>query len=196
MLYQWGRLLWWLNQNASAIEALSAIVTSFATVVLVLITRRYSSITERLAYIAGREVRSQAQPSMDVRYEFTAPNHFRVTVENTGSQAAQLISVTMSYPSPEHFDKEYRINIGPRRIPVMQAHATLVYESVLPVEHLRNLPDERLAHEVTVYVQCSDLTGLGIHTFEYTRQFGMQYTFGSAGSAYLNEPLLVDKPHI
>ena len=49
----------WLNRNAAAVQALAAVFSVIATIVLLLITRQYVSLTQELARAAREQLRFQ-----------------------------------------------------------------------------------------------------------------------------------------
>ena len=48
MGYEWGRLIWWLGQNSAAIQAVAALTTVVLTGVLISVTMRYVSLTQKI----------------------------------------------------------------------------------------------------------------------------------------------------
>jgi hypothetical protein len=61
MAYQWCRLIFWLGQNSSAVQALTSIVTVILTAVLACITYRYMNLTRELARSAREQSACAAQ---------------------------------------------------------------------------------------------------------------------------------------
>jgi hypothetical protein len=69
MGYEWARLIWWLSQgqNAAAIQTVIAGVDLVSTLVLLLVTMRYVTLTKTLAVVAKEQLQTIFQPSLRIR---------------------------------------------------------------------------------------------------------------------------------
>jgi hypothetical protein len=83
-----------LNQNASAIQAITAVAIALLTLALVLATKSYVSLTSRLAdlgqkqfELAQKQFQSQWHPYLDVRLSKKYPNSGELMVRNLSAGA-------------------------------------------------------------------------------------------------------------
>jgi hypothetical protein len=62
--YEWGRFVWWLGQNAAAIQAFASLITVILTFVLVRITAEYVRLNARMSRSAEAQLVAQYMSSM------------------------------------------------------------------------------------------------------------------------------------
>jgi hypothetical protein len=61
---QWGRLIYWLGQNAAAIQALAAVITVIFTGALIGVTAWYANLTSGLLEASEATMRSAFMPDL------------------------------------------------------------------------------------------------------------------------------------
>jgi len=66
--YEWGRFIWWLGQNAAAIQALAAIVVVLLTVALVFVTGRYVRLTREMSQTMRQQLAAAFQPNIGIMF--------------------------------------------------------------------------------------------------------------------------------
>ena len=92
MEYQWGRFVWWLGQNSAAVQALAAVATVVLTCVLILVTRRYVLLTQKILEAGEASICALFLPDINAGIEFTHPRRaeLSVWVENVGESPIRL----------------------------------------------------------------------------------------------------------
>jgi len=89
----------WLNRNAAAVQALASVFSVFATVVLLIITRRYVGLTQEMARAAREQVRIQQRTvATEAAQLTTLVDVFlgtlrKLPVEQTDADALRTVSV-------------------------------------------------------------------------------------------------------
>jgi hypothetical protein len=83
MAYEWGRFVWWLNQNAGAVQAMAAVATVVLTAALILVTIRYVSLTAKLLEASEASARANFLPDIESVIDFTHPRRGELEIALT-----------------------------------------------------------------------------------------------------------------
>src|ERR1700693_1869035 len=73
MDHEWGRFVWWLNQNSGAIQALTSVVVVLLTIILAYCTVRALRTSDRALKISQGQLQAMLQPIVELA--FTAANN-------------------------------------------------------------------------------------------------------------------------
>jgi HAMP domain-containing protein len=78
MAYEWGRLIWWLGQNAAAIQALTAIVVVLLTAALVFVTSWYVRLTREMSQTMNQQLAAASIPDIGIAFTRTLESVSRI----------------------------------------------------------------------------------------------------------------------
>lgn len=89
---QWGRFIWWLGQNSAAVQALAAVATVALTGVLIFVTMRYVSLTQKILEAGEASMRAGFLPDISAYIDFTHPrrDELSVYVKNVGESPIRV----------------------------------------------------------------------------------------------------------
>ena len=89
---QWGRFIWWLGQNSAAVQALAAVATVVLTGVLIFVTIRYVSLTQKILEAGEASIRAGFLPDINASIDFTHPrrDELSVYVQNVGESPIRV----------------------------------------------------------------------------------------------------------
>jgi len=163
----------WLNQNAGAVQAMSAVVTVFLTIVLVGVTCWYAALTRRMAFTMERQLAASFQPDIDLQItnRFTGSSvqlgverenvSGTIVVLNKGEAPVKIVAVAMKLV----FDH----NIFPPQSTKVDAQQRVLApgkRTVFPHRSL-NVPQggTQANYEQFAQIHCSDLAGISRYTF-------------------------------
>jgi hypothetical protein len=80
MEYQWVRFIWWLGHNSAAVQALAAVATVVLTGVLIIVTMRYVSLTQKMLEAGEASIRAGFLPDIEANIDFTHPRKNELSV--------------------------------------------------------------------------------------------------------------------
>lgn len=98
-------LLRWLNQNASAVQAIVAIVIAVLTGILIWVTYRYTKAQHRVSLTMERDLLFRSQPLLNAHLEDTRQGHDKklwygkVQIMNDSNAPCRLVEVILSRES-------------------------------------------------------------------------------------------------
>jgi hypothetical protein len=92
MGYHWARFIWWVGQNSAAVQALAAVAAVAVTAILVLVTVRYVSLTQRILEAGEASMRAGFLPDIDANIDFTHPrrDELSVYIKNVGESPIRV----------------------------------------------------------------------------------------------------------
>jgi hypothetical protein len=95
MGYELGRLMWWLNQNAGAVQALSAAVTVMLTVVLAVTTIWYARLTYKSIRLNEYQLAAEYLPFLTVQLKFTSEKEATIRLRNNGQHHIRVFKLAL-----------------------------------------------------------------------------------------------------
>ena len=98
MIYEWGRFIWWLGHNSSAIQALSSVVTTGVTIILCGITLRYVVLTGALVKAGNDALRMTYVPdlALEFAYDYAHRGILDLTVTNVAQAPVAILKAELS----------------------------------------------------------------------------------------------------
>lgn len=174
MLELSSRFMYWLGQgqNASAVQAVTAIVVAVFTVVLIFLTGWYANITKSMAKTMRQQLASAFQPFINIEFVhhfqgkgFSAGVHSESVfsaIHLTNKSAAPIklaaLRLFIYLNDPRFYDKETVIDqsglvIGPDEVKE--------FEVTVDVQ----LGATGVKYQRVVVVHCTDLSGVSAHSF-------------------------------
>lgn len=181
MAYEWGRLIWWLNQSAGAVRALCAVATVILTVVLAGATIWYARLTSTLNQTAQRQLSAMLFPNLEISISSSGSQGARgahhqigvsLQIRNRGQQSVLLhrMSLGAMYAGYINGAGEVTIECSGR---VMAAGAVQDESKAVEVA----IPDEFNVGNVRLraVVECTDVGCLSKHTFMIDYEKGRLY---------------------
>lgn len=183
---QWGRLVWWLNQNAGAFQAATAVFTAFLTWRLVAFTRRSVTATDAALEISRQQARASSQPQVLIRQTECKRSpqgvfSFRYEIVNAGELYFQInrIEIKVHCGRAEHTVHE------PMEFPAIHRQVVPGKDVVPFAAEIK--PNELLIvhepdHEGECYwnfeveVAVQDLFDSAEHVFRWSDGFGLRYS--------------------
>ena len=175
-------MLVWLNDNAGAVQGVSAVLSVAVTIILAIVTYRYVPLTERISRTSMEQLRASVRPIIAVRFSFGGGNdhgnvYFRdriiVRIENVGGSPLIVQTVTLGwelFSSPGWVDSEVHglkggvLVAGEHRF----AEVTMETDEIPAAEHFDAWSDG-----LTATVDCSDLSGLVAMSYNYNQPSGL-----------------------
>jgi hypothetical protein len=172
MSYQWGRLIWWLaqGQNAAAVQALTAVVVTILTGVLIWITWKYAGLTQEVMRL---QIAAAFQP--DVNLIFTgltlggALDHDRLSdsitgtlrIVNTGRSPIKLhtVHIFLHFAEKLYSDSEKAM---PYANPVISPDQS----KEIMFQFEAKFGASRSEHRLQAVILCTDLIETSHHLFE------------------------------
>jgi hypothetical protein len=171
--FQFGRLCWWIQRSdnaAAATQALSALVTAAATVVLVNLTRKYVQVTRTLSEISARQLTMMAQPNVELQLGLSnreQPSPIRIEIRNKGDYPVKINKVELGWICNEQTLDWKSQEVRSLQDRVIPAHSQIIdlwgVQTDPVVKHLDSWSDS-----MSLTVDCADLAGITRTTFSYT----------------------------
>ena len=174
MEFELGRLSWWLGQNAAAIQALSAMVTTLLTLVLVAVMWRYVLLARSMLTVSEKHVLAEYQPNISIMLEATLwTGEVAFSLQNEGRRTVRLIGVEVGWTYPGDPLMRGRLSVGLDNRNTLRAGESIPFNT-----RIRREVDEVPAtffNDLAIYVDCKDLTAPGEHCFTFSRNRGLDY---------------------
>lgn len=175
MTYEWGRFIWWLGQNASAIQALAAIATTLLTLALVWATSKYVVLTQRILATSEKQLIAQYQPHVKITLNATLwTGEVKFTIQNAGTRTIKLVAVNVGWTYPDNPLMWGRLGMKIQNRTVLEPAESISFDTKIRRD-IEEVPAE-FFNEITIYVDCADLNAPEKHSFSYSRNGGLQYS--------------------
>jgi hypothetical protein len=184
MAYEWGRFVWWLNQNSGAIQAVTSVVIALLTVVLAYCTVRALRTSDRALRISQGQLQAMLQPIAELA--FTPGPHGEsvgfdqktfwqggvLDIKNVGTAPLKIqeVSIVVQLHDYEKPVSQYEVPIEKYRNRVITP-ITPLSEKIL--FDIRANADKTVAYGV--HLDCSDMSALQTHSFYWLLADGLQH---------------------
>jgi hypothetical protein len=181
MAYEWGRLIWWLNQNAGAVQALCAVITVLLTVVLAGATIWYARLTSTLNHTAQRQLSAMLFPNLELSLSSSGSQGARgshheigvsLQVSNKGQQSVLLHRMSLGAMYAGNIDGTGEVTV--------ECDGQLIAAGAVQNESRSvevTVPDGFNAGNIQLraVVECTDVGRLSQHTFIIDHERGRLY---------------------
>ncbi len=163
----------WLNQNAGAVQAIMATMIGVLTIALVGVTWWYARLTRRLADAVERQLAASFQPDLYLSLSSCfhgSGSHYgereenvslTIAVMNKGNVPVKLAAVAMKIIFRDKSLPAETITIDAEQRVVAPGRTTEFHHVTVQVP----LGSTEGEFERRVQIHCSDLAGVGKHTF-------------------------------
>jgi hypothetical protein len=174
----------WLNRNAPAVQALSALLVLLVTMVLSYLTWRYVQLTRKISETSLRQLSASSQPSVSLQilgYVFIAGNHplivtGTVGVNNLGNAPFKIrsLSVVIRFRTASEYEQT--------PYPIKDIDGLVVIPDKVSVQNFRaetNISSNQ--HDgitLAIAMDCTDLAGVSQHSFFFDPNLGLRHFIG------------------
>ncbi len=164
----------WFNQNAGAVQAISAAVTVILTFTLIGVTCWYAALTRRMVLTMERQLAASVQPDTDLKlingYSGSSGHKKDVSgtivVANKGNVPVKVIAVAMKLVFDNNAFPDQSTTIdAQQRVVAPGKTAEFRYLTLQVPSSGANAKYEQFAQ-----IHCSDLAGISRHTFKVSER--------------------------
>ena len=176
-------MMLFLHDNSVAIQALGSLIVAAFTVILVIVTWRYTSLTGRLAKISAYQFLELVRPRLKLSYDInnTASGlAIKVKTTNVGQTAFSLHMGNLEWNIFGKNQVFARISDNHRlfrNILYPNDFVETIYE--IPHEVVNALQIQNYGKNIICRIDCVDLSKAGMHSFSYSVEGGLRYSTGS-----------------
>jgi hypothetical protein len=171
----------WLNDNAGAVQAVTALAIMVLTAVLGGVTYWYAKLTQRMALTLEQQLVASFYPDVELVLkdkmqgsgvafgEEHASVSGTIVVKNKGNVPIKVISVAMKvvYDAAAFPPQTLTVDAKHRVVSSSQTTEFLLLTLEVPVGGSRGSNYEQIAQ-----IHCSDLAGVSKHTFSVSNRHG------------------------
>jgi len=157
MTHEWERFVWWLGQNAGAIQALSALATTMLTVALAATTIWYARLTHHGIRVNKTQLAAQYIPFLGISTDFNGEGDILIEVTNLGQYHLRIFHVSLLSRSSQI---EHTLNKWPQFRIKGGSNESIKRTFAIPAGTSRD--------SLIVLVECSDLASFsGVYEYEF-----------------------------
>ena len=187
---QWGRFIYWLGQNAPAVQGFTAIITVVLTIVLIAVTIQYVKLTRGILEASEASMRSSFLPDLDGRIEVDSArrDQLYISVANGGLPPFRIVrakvvdGIVHQWSDPPNQGGSYKAEAQFRggalpelanRFLRKEERAGTMFKMV-PVQPMEEGDwlnfQKRSSLTATVVVEVSDISGRVFYSFRIMRR--------------------------
>jgi len=170
-----------LANNSTIIQAISALASALLTIVLVVVTIRYVTLTHQMVTLADKQFRAGVQPQLSVKLDWAAQGEKRIgffRFKNVGPNSFMISRASFSW----YCAHSEQTLVRPREFPLLRSRvlppgqATSQRFEVDPLSAELHEDHEGDCNWIfRTDVQIEDLAGTVRHEYSYDEALGLSY---------------------